>query len=369
MIKNEDCKICAEKNFYKVEFNNLYLRTDSYDKELHTYSSRVCYNCGVVYQFPQIDPKNAIKHYEKNYRKTKNPIFFNNREKIEFPLQFGQTGISFQRFFHFYRIIQSLISSNDQLKFDHKITILDYGAYQGAFLYACKKKWGVRTIAYDHNEMGLKLAKNFLGIDSTFKAVDINKDVFDENINVCTAIQVFEHLSDPLSFLYHVKKNVLKEKGYIYIEIPSALSSELSNPTHLFMYTKESLKNLFEIAGFKIHHLSEENIYNFQNIMPEKRQIQKMIHCLASPNAKNIVNKNFFIGKKVFNDLKKNHFQNSNKIYQIKLKKTLREILILTYYGVFILIGFISRKWSFRLFKKLSPFFKKLPLLNKFGLK
>ena len=148
--------------------------------------------------------------------------------------------------------------------------------------------------------MGLKLAKNFLEIDSTFKAVDINKDVFNENVHVCTAIQVFEHLSDPLGFLYHVKKNVLKEKGYIYIEIPSALSSEFSNPTHLFMYTKDSLKNLFEIAGFKIHHLSEENIYNFQNIMPEKRQIQKMIHCLASANAKNIANKNFFIGKKSF---------------------------------------------------------------------
>lgn len=368
-MKNENCKICDEKKFYKVEFNNLYLRTDSYDKELHTYTTRVCYNCGVVYQFPQINLKNVIKHYEKNYRKTKNPIYFNDKEKIEFPLQFGQTGISFQRFFHFYRIIQNLISNDGQLKFDNKTTILDYGAYQGAFLYACKKKWDVRTIAYDHNEMGLKLAKNFLGIDSTFKAVDINKDVFNENVHVCTAIQVFEHLSDPLGFLYNVKKNVLKESGYIYIEVPSALSSEFSNPTHLFMYTKDTLKNLFEISGFKIHHISEENIYNFQNIMPVKRRIQKMIHCLASPNKDNIINKKFFIGKKIFNDIKKHHFKNSNKIYQIKLKKTLREILILTYYSVFILIGFISRRLSFSLFKKLNLFLKRLPMLNRFSRK
>ena len=57
---------------------------------------------------------------------------------MDFPLQFDQTGISFQRFFHFHRIIESLNPRNDDLKFNSETTILDYGAYQGAFLYACK---------------------------------------------------------------------------------------------------------------------------------------------------------------------------------------------------------------------------------------
>ena len=39
-------------------------------------------------------------------------------------------------------------------------------------------------------------------------------------------------------FLNHVKENVLKNKGYICIELPSALSSEFSNPGHVFTYIK-----------------------------------------------------------------------------------------------------------------------------------
>mgnify|MGYP006131642433 CR=1 FL=1 len=60
----ENCKICNEDRFYKVNFNNIYLRTDSYNKNLHIYESRVCFNCGVVYQFPQITEKAVAKHYE-----------------------------------------------------------------------------------------------------------------------------------------------------------------------------------------------------------------------------------------------------------------------------------------------------------------
>ena len=72
---------------------------------------------------------------------------------------------------------------------------------------------GVRTIAYDHNEMGLKLAKNFKN-DSAFKAVDINKDVFNENVH--GTANKFEHLSDPLGFLYHVKKCIERKRLYLY---------------------------------------------------------------------------------------------------------------------------------------------------------
>ena len=78
----EKCKICSEENYYKVNFNNLYLRTDSYNKNLHSYESRVCANCGVVYQFPQVTEESIADYYKKNMRKTKFPIYFDKENFI-----------------------------------------------------------------------------------------------------------------------------------------------------------------------------------------------------------------------------------------------------------------------------------------------
>ena len=365
----ENCKICNEDRFYKVNFNNIYLRTDSYNKNLHTYESRVCFNCGVVYQFPQIKEKTVAKHYETKSRITKFPIYFEKDNFIDFPFQFEQTGISFQRFFHFYKIIENNKKEISDLNFNNSTTILDYGAYQGAFLYACKKKWGVKTIAYDHNDNGLKFAKKFLDVDNVYKTKNINEDVFDEKINICTAIQSVEHLFDPLNFLNHVKKNVLKNHGFIYIEVPSALTSEYSNPSHLFMYTMDSLRYLFEACGYKIIHLSEEHIYNFKQVRPLKRHVQTMIHCLASTDGVITHNKNYNFGKKILKEIEISHFKNSNKIFLIKFKQLLRDGFILSYYSVFILIGHLSRKFSLKLFNLTNKILKKLPMLNRLSRK
>ena len=362
----EKCKICSEENYYKVNFNNLYLRTDSYNKNLHSYESRVCANCGVVYQFPQVTEESIADYYKKNMRKTKFPIYFDKENFIDFPLHFEQTGISFQRFYLFYKIIENQKKNFEDLRLNNKVTLLDYGAYQGAFLYACKKMWDVNTIAYDHNENGLNFAKQFLKINHKYITKKIDEDIFDQKIDICTAIQVLEHIFDPEKFLNHVKKNVLKNKGYIYIEVPSALSSEFSNPGHLFMYTKESLKYLFENCGYKIIHLSEEHIYNYKQITPIKRHVQTMIHCLAACEENKVpnYNKKINIGKKIYKDIKESHFKNSNKIFAINLKKFLKDIVTISYYGIFIFIGYFSKKLSFNLFSLSNNIFKKIPIIK-----
>ena len=81
----------------------------------------------------------------------------------------------------------------------------------------------------------------FLDIDKTYESKDIYKDEFSEQIDVCTVIHVLEHLHDPLKFLKHVKNKIIKNNGYIYVEVPSAESSTYDDPTHLFMFTQEYL--------------------------------------------------------------------------------------------------------------------------------
>lgn len=361
------CKICGEKEYIKIDFNNLFLRTNSYNPNLHEFENRVCGNCGVVYQFPQIEEKIETNHYQKNFRKTKYPIYLNNDERIDFPLQFDQTGISFQRFYNFYKIIDRL---KEKIKINENTTILDYGAYQGAFLYACKKIWKSKTIAYDNNEDGLKFAKDFLKINKTYKTKKIENDVFDEKIDFCTAIQVLEHLRNPKDFFLHIKDKVLKTNGHLYIEVPCALTSELSNPVHLHMFTKNSLKYLFESCGFRIIHLSEENIYKYENVMPIKRHIQTMVHCLAENTKDNNTQLNHInIGKNTYNEIKSSHLRYSNFLYFKKLKILSVELIKIFYYGIFIIIGYFHNKISYYVFLKTNKLLQKLKILRKISRK
>ncbi|MDA9202687.1 class I SAM-dependent methyltransferase [Candidatus Pelagibacter ubique] len=353
------CKICLEEKYYKVDFNNFFLRTDSGNKSLHDYDMRICDNCGVVYQYPQISNEEVTKHYESSYRRTNSPIDLDKEYKIDFPLHFEQTGISFQRFYYFYKIIEKVKKTEKELVLDNNTTILDCGAYQGAFLYACQKVWNVKTIGNDYNEDGLKFAKNYLNINETYKSKDIYTDVFNENINICSAIQVLEHLHDPIKFLKHIKKNVLKNKGYIYIEVPCAESSTYDDPTHLFMYTKESLGHLFNLCGLKVLHISVEKIYNYSKIKLLKRHVQTMVHCFAKTDGDENFDKKVNQGSLILKRLEKVQKKNSNEIYFIRLKFFIKEGLILGYHGFFILFSFFSSKISFKIYIMMTSFLKK----------
>jgi 2-polyprenyl-3-methyl-5-hydroxy-6-metoxy-1,4-benzoquinol methylase len=356
----DQCKICTEEKYHKINFNNFFLRTDSSNKSLHDYEMRICDNCGVVYQYPPIPLDKVTKHYKSSYRKTISQIELGKDHKIDLPVQFEQTRISFQRFYHFFKIVEKIKETEKELVLNNNTTILDYGAYQGVFLYACQKVWDVKTIGNDYNEEGLKFAKNYLNINTTYKSEDIYNDVFEEKIDVCTAIHVLEHLHDPIKFLKHIKNNILKNKGYIYIEVPCAETSTYDDPTHLFMYTTESLEHLFNLCGLKILHISNKKIYNFSKNNLLKRHVQTMVHCFAKVDGDENYDKKIYQGAYILNKLDKLQKKNSNQIYFIRLKSFIKEGMTLTYYGFLIILSFFSSKLSFKANKVLKNFLSKI---------
>lgn len=362
-----NCKICSEKSYLNVDFNNFYLRTDSGNKNLHNYEMRVCSNCGVVYQYPQITKEVVENFYRSNYRPS-SVINLEENKKISFPLHFEQTGISFQRFYNFYKIVTELLVQKKIKKIDNNSTFLDFGAYQGSFLYACKEEWNSKTIATDFNIEGLKFAKNYLGINKTYESKNIYNDIYDEDIDICTVIHVLEHLHEPVKFLDHVKKNILKNKGFIYIEVPSAESSTYDDPTHLFMFTKQSLAYLMNLAGYNVLHISERNIYEYSRIKLLKRHVQTMIHCIAVPRKNDEVIEKIDIGKLIKNQIEKKQYYYSNRLFYLKLKITFKEVLSLVYHAIFIFIGLLFKKTSFEIYLKSNSLLKKLyiNIKNKF---
>ena len=92
-----------------------------------------------------------------------------------------------------------------------------------------------------------------------------------------------------------------------------------------------------------------------------------MIHCLAVCQEGNILNynKKINVGEKVYKEINKYHFKNSNKIFIINFKKFLKDLIKISYFGIFVLIGYISRKLSFKLFNLSNNIFKKIHIIKK----
>ena len=66
---------------------------------------------------------------------------------------------------------------------------------------------------------------------------------------------VFEHLSDPISFLNNIKKNMNKTY-FLFIEVPSVTKKNdyriFTIPPHAYNYSGIALQNVLKKTGYKI---------------------------------------------------------------------------------------------------------------------
>ena len=257
----------------------------------------ICINCGTIYHYPKINEKKLINHYQTAYRKTESSINL-KAKTIDLPLRFDWTSASFHRFHAFYEII---LNNRSNLNINKKNKILDYGCYQGAFLYACKKIFNFKTIGTDYNKEGLKMAKSFFMNDEIFET---NNNFFKKKINadIVTLLHVFEHLVDPVNFLLKIKKNILKKNGLIYLEIPNPYSNPLNDPTHLFLYSNETIKYILKSCNYKIIKLEHRGLYQSGGFLRNNKNLN--LHILAESTNKIIASfPKINIGKKVYLEL------------------------------------------------------------------
>lgn len=344
------CKICNEKKKIEIKKNNFFLRIDSSDKKLNDYKNYICFNCGTIYHLPKINLKKLIDHYNSSYRQTETIIDL-KKKKIDLPLRFDWTGMSFSRFHGFYEIIKNY----KKLKFNKNDKILDYGCYQGAFLYACKEILKTKVIGTDYSDQGLKMAKYFFDIE-THKT---SRKFFNKNIKakLITLLHVFEHLDDPTKFLKKIKNNLLIKKGYIYLEIPNPFSNPLNDPTHLNLYSEDTIRYILKSTNYELCFFEKRGFYKNVNFMRNNKDLN--IHVLARSLNNN---KNYFktinIGKVVESDLLRKR-KNITNLFVFKKINFLIQNFLETSYSLFLtLMNLISPNFTITIHEKLKKMIK-----------
>ena len=341
MVKNI-CKICGEKERIQINKNDFFLRVDSSNKKLIEYKNFVCVNCGNIYHYPDINNKKLIKYYQTSYRNTDSVINL-DKNSIDLPVKFDWTTMSFHRFHAFYEIIKK----SKIIKNYKKTKILDYGCYQGAFLYSCKKIFNFKTFGTDFSKEGLKLAKSVFMVDEVFET---NNNFFKKKtkVDIVSLLHVFEHLSDPVNFLLKIKKNILKKNGFLYLEIPNPYSNPLNDPTHLNLYSEKTIKYILESCNYKVLNIELRGLYKRGILLRNNKNLN--LHVLAkSINEKKPNFNKIMIGKKVYLELLNKRKIIGLKIFLQQLKFLFSSIIRTTYSFIFLILNYFFSNFAVKL--------------------
>lgn len=136
--------------------------------------------------------------------------------------------------------------------------ILDIGTGEGSYLKNAIQIWGGQVMGCEPSEAPVKAADSMIKdkiLNEPFSPEKFEKGEFD----IVSCFQTVEHIPDSLNLLSGIK-TILKDDGYAYFVCHDyrslvnrilGLKSPIYDIEHLQIYSKRSIRLLFEKAGFR----------------------------------------------------------------------------------------------------------------------
>ena len=235
--KKINCRVCNSRNIEIFKIKHFAFHTKNED-----WKSFFCKNCGAISEYNTSMKKTDYRKggYRKYDAFQKN---LNKEFKDVFPPLSSWSSVTFARWRHIWK----LLKKNTSL-FNNKIKMLDYGGYNGFLPYALKQKNKIISWVADLDEKGLGFAK-LLG--SKIINLNIKKIKKKDFFNLITYVHVLEHMTQPSKQLDEARE-LLKDNGIIYIEVPNLYCFPLGDNAHLISFTHYSLYTILKKSGFEV---------------------------------------------------------------------------------------------------------------------
>jgi len=146
-------------------------------------------------------------------------------------------------------------------KIQAKSKVLDIGCAFGFFLKLCDE-YNLKTYGLDISDYAIRKAKKITKAKLYLRDINDMLDIFsDEYFDLVTMFDTIEHVKNPCGLLTEVHR-VLKRGAKMVITTPNinAIAKLLkgnqwvgfSDPSHLYLFTSDSLKFLVEKNGFVV---------------------------------------------------------------------------------------------------------------------
>ncbi len=240
MQKIMDCFLCHSNKTTRFE------STHSFGLKLIYYQ---CETCGFIFQSPKNSNTLDPDFYSETYRK----IYQDSAEPTPKDLWVQQ------------KRAEVLLSTVKTLIFGEPDRHLDIGASSGLLLETFKQAYGCESVGIEPGIAYREFAERqglemYPSIDSLLKPES-------QRFDFISIIHVLEHLENPLETLQTIRTALLKENGYLLIEVPNFYFHDSYELAHLTCFTPHTLKEIVKQAGYQIlftntHGLPRSSLLN-----------------------------------------------------------------------------------------------------------
>jgi len=194
---------------------------------------QICRRCGLVYQSPRMEDSELEKFYEREYRIQRQET----EDPIEKDLQMQDARA---------RMTLEMVQPHLPQISRH----LDVGSSSGALLLRFHEQYGCASI-------GVEPGESYRGFSQShgqevYSSLDALIDADVAPFDLVSMLHVIEHLIDPVQRLRSLRKSLLLPGGYLLLEAPNLIDHECLELSHLYAFTRSTLKETVRQAGFQV---------------------------------------------------------------------------------------------------------------------
>lgn len=274
-----NCEICNSSKNKKIYHQRFILPTQYY---FHSgYDVAICKKCG--FAFADNIPNQAF--FEAYYKGMSKKTFYIKNKVFKKEKNSNYEKEMNKRLKYSFSCFKKFLSKEDQ--------ILDLGCYTGELMKILKDHGYKNLLGVDPSDYAVKVAK------ARYDIRVVKASIFDDlrylgKFDFIIINHVLEHIKNLNEFLQKVK-NLLSDKGRVYIEIPDADNFFISQSNkylpehqeafqqfsieHINFFTKRSLYNLMKSNGFfKLKLQSKVSVIAILSSVWEEQEINQDVY-------------------------------------------------------------------------------------------
>jgi len=196
-------------------------------------SFHICHRCGLVYQSPRMDEAELEQFYEREYRIERQET----EDPIEKDLQMQDARA---------RAIIEMV----QHRLPRISRHLDVGSSSGALLQRFREQYGCASVGVEPGDAYRRFSQSRGLI--IYPSLDTLAEADEAPFDLISMLHVIEHVEDPVHTLRSLRESKMRSGGYLLLEVPNLIDHECLELSHLYAFTRSTLREIVRQAGFHI---------------------------------------------------------------------------------------------------------------------